>query len=571
MNALKRFIPMLRWLSNYDRADFRPDLIAGLTTAVMLVPQAMAYAVLAGLPPEQGLYAATVPLIVYALFGSSRQLAVGPVAVVSLLVLTSVSALAEPGSGEYIALATLLAFMVGAIQLAMGLFKMGFVVNFLSHPVISGFTSGAAIIIGLSQLKDLIGIDLPRGVSVFELLGLVGSQVSQTHVATAIVGGSSIAALVALKRWAPKLPRALVVVGGASIAAWAFDLESHGVALFSTVPGGLPPFALPDLDVGKITALGAAALTIATIAFMESVAVARSIAAKHGDEVSSNQELIGLGAANLAGSLFGGYPTTGGFARSAVNDQAGARTQLAAIVTAGSVLLVLLFLTPLFESLPKAVLAAIIMVAVSRLVDFAELKHLWRIKRADSALLGITLVSTLVFGPVVGIAVGVSASILWFTTTRTRPFVAELGRRRGSRVYRNVERGHTQRWDNLLILRFDASFYFGNVAFLRDTILARLANSTARRVILDLSGVNAIDASGVSGLERLLTDFERSDAQLSLARIKMPVDEVLRRSGIADQLGPTAYFDTVHEAVVSALGYDPAERVAARVVSNEAP
>jgi sulfate permease, SulP family len=437
---LSRRVPIIAWIRTYGRADLGRDAAAGLTTAVMLVPQAMAYAMLAGLPPIVGLYAAVAPLLLYAIFGTSRQLAVGPVAMDSLLVAASVGAIATTGTAEYVAYAALLAAMVGVVQLGMGVLRLGFVVEFLSLPVISGFTSAAAIIIGASQLPHLLGLPAPGSSQVHDILAGAVAGLGAVNPITLAIGLSSMALLVGLARVAPRLPRALVVVALGSLAVWLFDLHERGVAIVGHVPSGLPVPALPVWDAGVVRDLVPAAFIIALIAFMEAISVAKAFARRNRYDIDANQELIGLGAANLGAALFRGYPVAGGFSRTAVNAQAGARTQMAAIVTAAIVAMTLLLFTSLFHYLPKAVLAAIIMTAVIGLIDVAEARRLYRVSRPDLGLLLITFATTLTLGIQTGIFVGILASLAWFVYQANRPHVAVLGRLPGTTVYRNVER-----------------------------------------------------------------------------------------------------------------------------------
>lgn len=547
-----RWLPLPAWLRDYQRADLRGDLIAGLTTSVMLIPQGMAYAMLAGLPPIVGLYASIAPLVLYALFGSSRQLAVGPVAMVSLLVAAGVGAIAEQGTEAYLAYAVLLALMVGAIQLGMGLLRAGFLVNFMSHPVISGFTSAAALIIGLSQLKHLLGLDLPRSHHIHTVLLGAAERLGEVHLATLLLGAGAIAALLLLKRWRPTFPGALLVVVAGTLAVVGLDLSSGGVAIVGEVPGGLPDLGLPPLEFDSITSLLPTALTIALVGFMESVSVAKAFARRNRYEIDPNRELIGLGVANLGGALTGGYPVTGGFSRTAVNAAAGARTGLAALVTAGMITLTLLFLTPLFTFLPKAALAAIIMTAVFGLVDLREVAHLWKVKRSDLALLVLTFVATLSLGIEEGILTGVVASLLWFVVRTTRPHTAVLGRLPGSEVYRNLENfPEATARPGVLAVRVDAQFYFGNVTFLKDELrrLEEAAATTLCAVVVDASSINNLDSSADAALHEIAEGYEERGVQLHFATVKGPVREVMARSGFTARLGD----DHFHEDLAAAM------------------
>lgn len=553
MATLDRYVPFVRTMRAYRRADLRPDLTAGLTTAVMLIPQGMAYAMLAGLPPIVGLYASVIPLALYALFGSSRELAVGPVAMVSLLVATGVGAIAPVGSTEFIAYAVVLAGMVGVIQLGMGLARAGFLVNFLSHPVISGFTSAAALIIGFSQLKHLLGVDIPRSHHVHEVVANALGELANASAPTVILGVASIVALIALKRWRPVFPRALTVVVAGSLAVWALGLVSSGVAIVGGVPGGFPTPGVPSFDSATLVELLPIAITIALVGFMESISVAKAFARRAKYDVDPNQELIGLGAANIGGALFGAYPVTGGFSRTAVNAQAGARSTLASLITAVVIALTLVFFTPLFYYLPKAVLAAIIMTAVFGLIDVREVKHLWAVKRSDLALLVVTFVATLTLGIEPGILVGVGASLLWFVVRSTRPHTAVLGRRPNG-AFRNVARhADATGVDGVLIVRMDASFYFGNVTFLKDTLrrLERESPTPIRAVVLDASAINNLDSSADAALNELLEDYQGRGIQLILARVKGPVMDVLERSGFANKAGRESIAESIDEALAT--------------------
>ena len=556
--ALARFLPLLRALEGYDRARFRGDLGAGLTTGVMLIPQGMAYAMLAGLPAIHGLYASLLPVIVYALFGTSRQLAVGPVAMVSLLVATGVSSVVTGSTEAYVAAAVLIALLVGIIQTAMGLFRLGFIVNFLSHPVIGGFTSAAALIIACSQLKHLLGAPLPRSHHVHVILRSAAENADAIHAGTLFVGMASIAFLVGLKRWAPRFPRALFVVAAASLFVWGFDLQDRGISIVGAVPEGLPPLTMPLLDLALVRALWPTAVTIALVGFMESIAVAKRYAARQKYEVDANGELVGLGLANLAGALTASYPVTGGFSRTAVNAQAGATSGVAGLVTAALIALTLLFLTPLFFFLPKAVLAAVIVTAVLGLIDVREVFHLWKVKRSDLVMWGVTFVSTLLLGIETGVLVGVAASIAVVVLRSTVPHVAVLGRLPGTHRFRNVERfADAVRTPGILAVRVDSQFYFGNVNFLKET-LVRLEAREARpleAVILDASGVNRIDSSAEHALSEILEDYRARHIRFVVADVKGPVRDVLARSGFFARLGEENIFFDVDDAM-SALSED---------------
>ena len=556
--TLKKQIPLLQSMRGYDKTSFRGDLIAGLTVAVMLIPQGMAYAMLAGLPPIVGLYASTVPLALYALFGTSRQLAVGPVAMVSLMVAAGVGALAKPGSGEYLALAVMLAGLVGVVQLAMGVMRLGFLVNFLSHPVVSGFTSAAALIIGFSQLKHLLGVEIARSHHVHAIVWQAIERVAEIKPVTLAIGAASIAVLLALKKWNPRFPGALTVVVLGTLAVVVFGLHERGVGIVGDVPKGLPTPTMPTFDWALIQQMAPMALAIALVGFMESISVAKAFARKNRYPIDANRELVGLGVANIAGSFFQGYPVTGGFSRTAVNGQAGAKTGLASLITAGVISLTLLFLTPLFYYLPKAVLAAIIMVAVFGLVDVAEVKHLYRVKKSDLALLIVTFVATLSLGIEAGIGVGVGASLLAVIFRTTRPHTAVLGRVPGTHAYRNVERNpEVETFDGVLVVRVDAQFYFGNVTFLKETLqkLVKQASKPVRAVVLNASTINHLDSSADSALHEVVTDFREQGIELFFANVRGPVMDVMKRSHFVEQLGEDHFAMSVTRAVTKAQEY----------------
>ncbi len=529
------------WLSSYDvRRDIRSDLVAGLTVAVMLVPQSMAYAMLAGLPPIMGLYASTLPLVAYLVFGTSRQLAVGPVAMDSLLVATGVSLVATPGSPHYVAAAIVLAAMVGLIQTGMGLARLGFLVNFLSAPVISGFTSAAAIVIGLSQVQHLLGIASERSSTLVGLLHALVPQLSHAHLPTVAFGIAAVALISLIKRWFPRVPGALTAVGIATLLSWLVGAETRGVNVVGSVPSGLPSLGWHALSMQDVQTLAPTAVMIALVAFMEAISVAKAMASKHRYEVDANRELIGLGASNLAAFLVGGYPVTGGLSRSAVNDQAGARSPLASLFTAGFIALSLLFLTPSFYHLPKAVLAAIVLAAVAGLIDFREPIRLWRVRRSDSALLMFTFVATLFVGIAQGILLGVLASLGAFIQRSTRPHTAVLGRLPGSDVFRNVKNfPEAAPIEGVLILRMDATFYFANVAFFKD-YLERLLRETAapiHTVVIDASSINDLDSSAERALCETTSKLRGSGIDIRFANVKGPVRQVMKRSGLWNLLG----------------------------------
>ncbi|MCZ0704625.1 SulP family sulfate permease [Natronobacillus azotifigens] len=404
---LKRIIPALEWIPNYNKMNLTGDLSAGLIVAIMLIPQGMAYAMLAQLPPVYGLYASTIPLVIYALFGTSRQLAVGPVAMVSLLVLTGVTSMAEPGTNTYISLVLLLMLLSGILQFLMGVLKIGSLIHFIPHSVISGFTSAAAILIGLSQLNYLLGIDLNTNKGTFHVLFELPSRMNEVHLITLSIGLFSMLLLILLKRTVPKLPAQIVVVVLSVLVLNLFQLQQQGVEIVGEIPRGLPSLSIPRLDMTSIRDLFLIALAVALIGFMESIAMAKVIAAKEGYNIEPNQELIAIGLSNIGGAFFSGSPVAGSLSRSAVNHQAGAKTPLATIITAIIISLTLLFFTDLFYYLPHAVLAAIIIVAISSLIDTKTAVQLFRNNRPQGWTWVMTFVATLTLGVETGLVIGI--------------------------------------------------------------------------------------------------------------------------------------------------------------------
>lgn len=550
---LKNFIPAIDWFLSYKKADLKGDFAAGLTVGVMLIPQGMAYAMIAGLPPIYGLYASTLPLIIYALLGTSRQLAVGPVAMVSLLTAAGIGVLAEAGTETYISLAITLALMIGVIQFLLGVFRLGFLVNFLSHPVISGFTSAAALIIGLSQLKHLLGVNIPRSHHVHEILGNAFAQFGDINWVTFAIGMGGIILIKGVKKINKSIPGPLIAVVFGIMIVWIFGLTEMNVKIVGEVPSGLPIFGIPNLSFETIKMLLPVALAISLVSFMESIAVAKAIQAKHKDyKIDPNQELIALGTANIGGSFFQSFPVTGGFSRTAVNDQTGAKTGLAAIISAGFILLTLLFLTPLFYYLPKAILASVIMVAVFGLIDLKEAKHLWHADRSDFWMLAITFLATLGLGIEQGIGIGVILSLAWIIFRSTRPHIAELGKVPGTNFYRNIKRFDTlEERDELLIVRFDEQIYFANSNFFRDSVeeFASAKKAHLKSVILCFNSVTKIDSSGGQMLENLLEDFRAAGWGVYFTGVRGPVRDSLGKMHLTKKIGEENFFMSIQESI----------------------
>ncbi len=548
----KQYFPILEWLPQYNSEFFKGDIIAGLTVGVMLIPQGMAYAMLAGMPPIYGLYASIIPLVLYAIFGTSRQLAVGPVAMVALLIAAGVGELTTD-TNEFIGLAILLALMVGVIQLLMGLFRLGFLVNFLSHPVIAGFTSAAALIIGFSQLKHLLGIDIARSNHIHEIIGNAISNLDAVNLYTLTIGLVAIGLIVLVKKIKLPIPGPLLAVVFGILAVWGLGWYEEGVKIVGEVPKGLPAFGIPSLNLENVKALLPIALTISFIGFMESIAVAKAIQSKHKNyQVLPNQELIALGMANIGGSFFQAFPTTGGFSRTAVNDQTGAKSGMASIFSAVLIALTLLFLTPLFYYLPKAILASVIMVAVFGLIDFKEAKHLWHTDRGDFLMMLATFLGTLALGIEEGILIGVVLSLGLIIFRTTQPHTAVLGKIPGKPHYKNIDRfHHLEVRDDVLIFRFDARLYFANVSFFKEKVETEILakGKTLKLFLLDADSMNGIDSSGVHAIKDLIEFCHDRNIQFQFAGVKGPIRDILHRAGIVEKIGDENFFFRIQHAV----------------------
>lgn len=545
---MKTLFPVLKWLPNYRGSWFRHDLSAGLTVGVMLIPQGMAYALIAGLPPEYGLYAAVVPLLIYAFMGTSRHLAVGPVALVALLVAAAVSPLAESPE-EYIALSILLALMIGGIQFLLGVLRMGFLVNLLSHPVLSGFVSAAAIVIGLSQLHHLLGIEAVSG-GIHEITYGVATQFSNIDGWTLAIGLAAIALIYAIKRLVPAVPGALAAVVAGVLVIWITGLHQAGVNIVGEIPEGLPAFAMPLIEWEAIQSLIPMALAISLVAYMESIAVAKAIQQKDQTyQVDPNQELIALGAANIGGSFFQSFPVTGGFSRTAVNYDSGAKSGLASIISAAIVTVTLLFLTPLFYYLPKAVLAAIIMVAVVGLIDVTEFKKLWKVGHYDRYMYLATFAGTLFIGIEEGILLGVILSVLMLVYRSARPHHTVLGQIPGTSIYRSINRYETDRRKDLLIFRFDAPIHFANAEYFKEQVYKLLEHQKeVETLILDFNGVNEIDTTGLDELYEIIDHLEDQSINVRMAEVKGPVRDLIARTQKSREID---FYTTIEDAIAA--------------------
>lgn len=545
-SRIARVLPCVEWLRRYDRELLRNDALAAVIVTIMLIPQSLAYALLAGLPPQVGLYASALPLVGYALFGSSNALAVGPVAVVSLMTAAAVGQFAAVGTPEYLGAALVLALLSGVMLIALGLLRLGFLASLLSHPVISGFITASGVLIAASQLKHIFGVEA-AGHSLIELSGSLAAHLDEANLPTLAIGGASTLFLFGVRaklkpllerlgcgaRLADSLTKAgpVVAVIATILAVELLALDQAGVAVVGGIPQGLPPIAMPPFDPELWRALLPSALLISVVGFVESVSVAQTLAAKRRERIQPDRELVGLGAANVASAFSGGYPVTGGFARSVVNFDAGARTPLAGVLTAGGIALTALFLTPLFQQLPKATLAATILVAVLSLVDLGAIRRTWAYSKKDFAAMMATILTVWTVGVEAGIIAGVSLSVVLFLARSARPHFARLGQVPGTHHFRNVDRHEVVTSPEVLSLRVDESLYFANARWLEDKIYdMAIEDPKIRHVVLNCAAVNEIDASALESLEALIERLAAADVSLHLAEVKGPVTDKLRRS-----------------------------------------
>jgi SulP family sulfate permease len=557
---IERWVPLIGWLRTYHRGLLTRDVLAAVIVTLMLVPQALAYAMLAGLPPEMGLYASMLPLVLYAVFGTSASLAVGPVAVAALMTASALSSFAAPGSPEYIGAALVLAALSGLILIAMGVLRLGFLVNFLSHPVISGFVTASGILIAISQLKHIFGVEA-SGHNVVELLRALLDQWQQVNVITLLIGLGVWAYLwVCRKRlngWLTKLgmpaswaglmvkavPISAVVV--TTLLAWGFQLEQRGVDLVGFVPSGLPAITLPSLDQSLWLGLLPAALLISLVGFVESVSVAQTLAAKRRQRIDPNQELIALGMANLGAGISGGSPVSGGFSRSVVNFEAGAATPLAGAFTALGIVLATLLLTDLLAFLPTATLAATIIVAVGTLIDLPAVKRTWQYSSSDGVAMVATLLLTLLHSVEVGIISGVVLSLGLHLYRTSQPHSAVVGRVPGTEHFRNVKRHQVETDEHVAMLRIDESLYFANARYLEDTVMALASRSPSiKHIVLTCQAVNVIDASALESLEAINGRLKDAGAMLHLAEVKGPVMDRLTHTAFYHELTGQVFFTT---------------------------
>jgi SulP family sulfate permease len=544
------------WLPEYNSDKFRGDLTAGLTTGVMFIPQGMAYAVIAGVPPIYGLYAGVIPLLIYPLLGTSKNLSVGPVAIDMLIVAAGVGLLAEPNTDRYITLTILLTMMAGGLQLLMGSMNMGAVFNFFSRPVIAGFTLAAPLIIAFTQLNNLLGVELSNTQYIIFIIEEVVMHLEDIHLQTFLWGCAAMAILLTLKYINPMIPASVIILSASIFLAWYTNAAAEGIKLVGDIPSGLPGIQLPEISFGNMRELLPTALTLALVQFMSVASLGRTFAKRHNYLIDTNHELVAIGASNFFGSMFRSIPVSGSFSRSAASEQANVKTPLANIITSAVIIATLLFLTPIFYFLPMPILAAIIIVSALNLIDISEFKSLFKTKRSEGYIAVFTAGCTLLIGIQEGILLGIVASMLNILYKYSRPNVAELGILPGTRLFKNLDRNpEAQTIDSVLILRVDASFSFVNAEFFRDYILekSRERNDSTRFVVIDGSSINSLDTTAVDQLRSMITTLRNWDIELYITGLKGPVRDVIDSSGLREFLGDNHYYREPHEAISKIL------------------
>ncbi|MCH2235116.1 MAG: sulfate permease [Crocinitomicaceae bacterium] len=554
MNFIQKIVPSTDWIKSYSKAWFKADLIAGLTLGVILIPQGMAYAMIAGLPPVYGLYTALFPSAIYAFFGTSRHIHVGTVALDSLFVASVVSLQAQEGTENFVLIALLLTFMVGVIQFAFGLLRLGFLVNFLARPVIIGFTSAAAIIIALNQVKHMTGANMLRGASLQELFSNILTGFDSVHLITILIGLVLIGISLLWKKIYPKFPSALILVFISLISAYFIGFESYGIELVGDIPSGLPEFTFHNFDIDLIIKLLPFAAALALLGFMEAISIGKVIEERHDYyRIRPNQESIALGLVNIISSFFSAYVSTASFSRSAINDQSGGKTPIVGIVSAFVVLSTILFLTPLFYYLPRVVLGVIIFLSVLRLIDLKAPKSLWKSTKKDFIMYAFTLLATLFIGIQAGLAVGIGISLLVLLYTISAPHMAVMGEVVGKKgVFRNVNRFEKLNIvPKVLIVRFDARLFYANIDYFRDKIAEQehQRNGQVEYVVIDCSGINSVDATALHALRRLHLSYKKRGIKLIFVSLKGPVRDLFKSEGVYRQFGKEAFFINIGEAL----------------------
>ena len=549
-----RFTPYKEWVGTLKEKEvLKADMMAGLTVALVLVPQSMAYAQLANLPAYVGLYASFLPVIISAIFGSSRQLATGPVAIVSLMTAAAIGSM-ELDQSTAMVYAAFLALMVGFIQVSLGLLRLGILVDFLSHPVVVGFTNAAALIIGSSQVSKIFGLEVEKGEHHYQTVWNIIQGLPDTHMVTLIMGVFSLFLLIYLKKEFPKLPNVLITVVICTVISALLHFEDKGGAVVGVIPAGLPSFSIPTIDSTHFSKLFTTALMIALIGFVEAISVAKAIASQTRQRLSANQELVGQGLGNIASSLTNGYAVSGSFSRSAVNFSADARTGLSSIVTGILVAVTLLFLTPLLYHLPQATLAAVIMMAVAGLVQVKPIKHAWKVHRHDGIIAIVVFFVTLVVAPHLeqGVLVGVVLSLGLFLYRTMSPRLIEVARHEDTTL-RGVDRFNLMSSDTVSIFRYDGDLYFANSGYLEGKLLNMVSQKpNLKLVVLDIESADQLDATGEEMLKNLFDRLQSIGVELYIARAKVQIEQALKRSGLYEHIGSARFFRQRTDAVRAA-------------------
>ena len=548
----KKYFPILVWIKHYTYDDFASDTVAAIVVTIMLIPQSLAYALLAGLPPQIGLYASIIPLLIYSIFGTSNTLAVGPVAVIALMTFAVCSKFAQPGSSEFVSIAILLAAISGLILLLMGILRLGFITNFLSHPVISGFITASGLIIAASQLKHILGIN-GDGSNLITILSSILKNISEISIVTLFIGILSLFILYwSKKRFKSFLKNSnvneflsdlisrtgpIIAVIVSTFFVWIFGLGDNAVSIVGHIPKGLPEIKFPEITLNDFFEIFIPALLISIVGYVETVSIAQTLAAKRREKIEHNQELIALGLSNFGSGLSGGFAVTGGFARSVVNFDAGAKTPAAGAFTAIGIAFSTLFLTSLLFYLPKATLAAPIIIAVLSLVDFKSVIKVFSYSKTDGLAMVSTIVVTLCFGVEIGIVSGVVLSLIMFLYRTSRPHIAKVGQVPGTEHYRNEDRHIVISSNKVICLRIDESLYFPNARFLEDTIYKFIINNkNAKHIIIMCSAVNYIDSSALESLEFVNSRLNEAGVKLHLSEVKGPVMDQLKKTNFLDEL-----------------------------------
>jgi SulP family sulfate permease len=548
---LHRLFPFLSWLKSYQIPFLHRDVLAGLTVAVVLIPQAMAYAMLAGMPPVHGLYAAAITPFIAALWGSLSQLATGPIAIMSLLVLTTLSPLAEPGSTQFVQLAFLLAFLVGVLYLGVGFLRLGELMSFISHSAVKGFTSAAALIISATQLPHLLGISVSRHEFIFPMLVDIAKNLFNLHIFTFVVGAVAFGIIHGIKKFRPHFPAGLLALVVTTSAVWLFQLQEKGVAIIGKIPSGLPHFILPPLDYETTVSLLGPAIVIALVSFAETYSVGKAISAETKQKVNVDQEFIGQGLANLIGSFFQSYPVSGSFSRSAINFATGAKTGISSVVSSLVVVLALLFLTPLLRYIPKAALAALVISAVLLLFHPREVFKLWRLNHHDGIVALAVFVLCLLTKPDYALLIGVMISLVYFLWKTMHPRIVRVTKDPAYNMFVNADVHDKPSCPQILHLRSDNVMYFGNAEYTTDHMLERLAeqNTPVKFLLLDLQAVTYIDMTGIDALQALQEEIGAKKNQLALMGVHLPVMHVFKTSGFYEKLDPDLVIETRGDAI----------------------